>query len=47
MPVAFLSDAQAAAFGRFVGEPSQNHLERFFYLDDTDQQLVRRRRGEH
>ena len=47
MPVEFLSDAQAAAFGRFVGEPSQNDLERFFYLDDTDQELIRRRRGEH
>ncbi|PCC37276.1 hypothetical protein CIK74_01465 [Glutamicibacter sp. BW77] len=47
MPVEFLSDAQAAAFGRFVGEPSQNDLERFFHLDDTDQELIRRRRGEH
>jgi len=42
-----LSDEQAAAFGRFVGEPSQNDLERFFYLDDADQELIRRRRGEH
>lgn len=47
MPVEFLSDEQAAAFGRFVGEPSQNDLERFFYLDDADQELIRRRRGEH
>ncbi|GAA1892253.1 hypothetical protein GCM10009715_42250 [Paeniglutamicibacter psychrophenolicus] len=41
-----MSDAQVAAFGRFVGEPSQNYLELFFYLDDTDQELIRRRRGE-
>lgn len=47
MPVEFLSDALAAAFGRFVGEPSQNDLERFFYLDDADQELIRRRRGQH
>lgn len=47
MPVEFLSDAQAAAFGRLVGEPSQNDLERFFYLDDADQELVRSRRGQH
>ncbi|MGG5173242.1 Tn3 family transposase [Pseudarthrobacter sp. J1738] len=47
MPVEFLSDAQVAAFGRFVGEPSQDDLERFFYLDDTDQELIRRRRGQH
>ena len=47
VPVEFLSDDQAAAFGRFVGEPSQNDLERFFHLDDADQELIRRRRGEH
>ncbi len=47
MPVEFLSDALAAAFGRFVGEPSQNDLERFFHLDDTDQELIGRSRDEH
>lgn len=47
MPVEFLSDEQAAGFGRFVGEPSQVDLARFFYLDDVDQSLIAGRRGEH
>lgn len=47
VPVDFLSDEQAAGFGRFVGEPSREDLERFFYLDDADQELIGRRRGEH
>ena len=33
MPVEFLSDAEAAAFGRFVGAPSRD--DRFFFLDDA------------
>ncbi len=36
MPVEFLSDEQAAAYGRFDGPPSQAELERFFFLDDAD-----------
>lgn len=47
MPVEFLSDEQAAAFGPFVGEPSQADLERCFFLDDADRELVGKRRGEH
>ncbi|MDP9393795.1 MAG: DUF4158 domain-containing protein [Actinomycetota bacterium] len=47
MPVEFLSDEQAAAYGRFNGPPSQPELERFFFLDDADRELVSRRRGEH
>jgi hypothetical protein len=35
MPVEFLSDDQAAAYGRFGGAPSRVELERFFFLDDT------------
>jgi hypothetical protein len=46
VPVEFLSDEQAAAYGRFDGPPSQAELERFFFLDDADRQLVDRRRGE-
>jgi len=34
MPVEFLSDAEAAAFSRFVGAPSRDDLDRFFFLDD-------------
>ncbi|QKW36176.1 Tn3 family transposase [Actinomadura sp. NAK00032] len=48
MPVVdFLTDDEAAAYGRFVGPPSQADLERVFFLDDEDRALVGRRRGEH
>ncbi|MFI0715520.1 Tn3 family transposase [Streptomyces inhibens] len=36
MPVEFLTDEQAAAYGRFVEEPTRPELERFFFLDDVD-----------
>jgi len=44
--VEFLSDGQAAAFGRFSGVPSREQLERYFVLDDADRGLVGRRRGD-
>lgn len=47
MPVEFLSDDQAAAYGRFNGPPSQAELERYFFLDDAARKVVERRRGEH
>lgn len=47
MPVEFLSDEQAAAYGQFNGEPSRADLERFFFLDDADRGRVQVRRGEH
>ncbi|MGP5220776.1 MULTISPECIES: Tn3 family transposase [Micrococcaceae] len=47
MPVDFLSDEQAARFGRFSGDPLQTDLERFFYLDDADRELIAKRRGDH
>ena len=46
MPVEFLSDEQAAAYGRFNGAPGRAELERCFFLDDADRELVRRRRSE-
>jgi hypothetical protein len=47
VPVEFLTDEQAAAYGRYTGSPSRADLERFFFLDDADKQLVGRRRGDH
>lgn len=47
MPVEFLTDDEAAAYGRHAGSPSQADLERVFFLDDEDRALVGRRRGEH
>ncbi|MGI8806704.1 MAG: DUF4158 domain-containing protein [Acidimicrobiales bacterium] len=47
MPVEFLSDEEAARFGRYDGPPSRAELERAFFLDDADRALVGRRRGDH
>jgi Domain of unknown function (DUF4158) len=46
VPVEFLTDEQAAAFGRFTGAPSRSQLERCFLLDDDDLVLVARRRSD-
>lgn len=45
MPVEFLTDEQAGAYGRFVGEPTGPELERFFFLDDADRNLIALRRA--
>jgi TnpA family transposase len=47
MPVEFLSDDQAASYGKFNEEPTRPELERFFYLDDEDRKLIAKRRGDH
>ena len=47
MPVEFLTDDEAAAYGRYTEVPSQADLERVFFLDDEDRALAGRRRGEH
>src|SRR5487761_1253252 len=47
MPVEFLSDDQAARYGRFVDAPTRAQLERGFFLDDVDRALVDQRRGDH
>ena len=47
MPVEFLTDEQAAAFGRFLARPLQAELDRAFLLDEADFVLLGRRRGDH
>ncbi|MDJ0355538.1 DUF4158 domain-containing protein [Paenarthrobacter sp. PH39-S1] len=47
MAVDFLSDEQAAGFGRFPDVVSAEDLERFCWLDDADLSVVGRRRGMH
>jgi uncharacterized protein DUF4158 len=47
MPVEFLSDDEAAAYGHYAGTPPQEELDRMFYLDDADRGLVARRRADH
>ncbi|KJS52834.1 hypothetical protein VM98_28945 [Streptomyces rubellomurinus subsp. indigoferus] len=38
---------KAEAYGRFVEEPTRPELERFFYLDDVDRDLIALRRASH
>ena len=40
VPAEFLSDQEAAAFGRYGGSVPLADLERFFCLDDADRKLV-------
>ncbi|GAA3306063.1 DUF4158 domain-containing protein [Nonomuraea dietziae] len=47
MPVEFLTDVEAAGYGRYAGPPAQADLDRVFLLDEEDRGLVERRRGEH
>ena len=47
MPVEFLTDDEAAAYGLYAGTPSQADLDRVFFLDDEDMKLVGKHRGEH
>jgi hypothetical protein len=46
VPVEFLSDAEAAAYCRFDGDLSPEDLDRVFFLDDADLELIERRRGD-
>ncbi len=47
MPVEFLTDEQAEAYGKFAEEPTRPELERFFFLDDVDRDLIALRRTKY
>lgn len=47
VPVEFLTDEQAEAYGKFAEEPTRPELERFFFLNDVDRDLVALRRSTH
>jgi hypothetical protein len=40
VPVEFLADEQAAKYAVYDGPPVRAELERFFFLDDADRELV-------
>ena len=44
MPVEFLTDEQAARYGRFDGDPTPEQLTQFFFLSESDLQVVSQRR---
>ncbi|WP_432167823.1 Tn3 family transposase, partial [Streptomyces sp. bgisy031] len=47
MPVEFLTDEQVAGYAAFRGAPPRADLERFFFLDDADRELVEPKRREY
>ncbi|MGW0103339.1 DUF4158 domain-containing protein [Nocardia sp. NPDC003354] len=42
-----MTDEQAEACGKFAEEPTRRELERFFFLDDVDRDLIALRRTKH
>jgi len=40
VPVEFLSDEEAARFGRYDGPPTRAELEKLFFLEDADKKEV-------
>lgn len=46
MPAEFLSDEQRAAYTSFVELPTQSELEKFFFLDAFDRDVIARSRAD-
>ncbi|MCQ6289421.1 DUF4158 domain-containing protein, partial [Bacillus cereus] len=47
MPVDFLTPEQEGKYGCFCDNPTSEQLAKYFWLDDTDKELIWNRRGEH
>ncbi|MER5322946.1 DUF4158 domain-containing protein [Streptosporangium roseum] len=47
MPVEFLSDEQAVGFASFQGPPTRVQLEKYFFLDDADREVIDSKRRDH
>jgi TnpA family transposase len=47
LPANFLNHQQRSYYGRFAGEPSENDLARYFYLDETDLAYVNKKRNDN
>nr|WP_282204920.1 DUF4158 domain-containing protein [Kitasatospora fiedleri] len=47
MPVEFPTDEQAAGYAAFRGASARAELERFFFLDDANRELVESKRRSH
>lgn len=45
MPVEFLTDQEAAAYGSYQGVPSRAEMEKLFFLDAADKALIAKRCG--
>jgi hypothetical protein len=46
LPVNFLSSQERSSYGHFTGEPSENDLSRYFYLDEADLTYINKKRND-